>query len=75
MLRKGYARPSLAADSAAKILRRFAGTCFIANFPPERRIEKPDIELNEQGKHTNDSGADDRIRRSEASRDSKRRHE
>lgn len=34
MLRKGYAMPSLAADSAARIRRRFVGTCLIAYLPP-----------------------------------------
>ncbi len=34
MLRNGYARPSFAADSAAKIRRKLIGTCFVANLPP-----------------------------------------
>ena len=34
MLRNGYARPSLAADSAARILLRLVGTCLRANLPP-----------------------------------------
>lgn len=34
MARKGYASPSLAADSAARIRLRFVGTCLIANLPP-----------------------------------------
>jgi hypothetical protein len=34
MLKKGYARPSFAADSALRICRRFSGTCLIAYFPP-----------------------------------------
>ncbi len=33
-LRKGYASPSFAADSAAMIRRRFTGTCLVANLPP-----------------------------------------
>ena len=34
MLKKGYARPSFAADSALRIRRRFTGTCLIAYLPP-----------------------------------------
>ena len=34
MLRNGYARPSLAADSADRMSLRFSGTCLRANLPP-----------------------------------------
>ena len=37
MLKNGYARPSFAADSAARIRRRFSGTCLVANFPPKMK--------------------------------------
>jgi hypothetical protein len=36
--RKGYARPSFAADSAVNIRRIFTGTCLVAYFPPIEQL-------------------------------------
>jgi hypothetical protein len=38
MLKKGYANPSFAADSADRMRLRLIGTCLTANFPPWKQM-------------------------------------
>ena len=55
MLRKGNASPSLAADSADNMRRRFAGTFFVANFPPAGHASRRAFEEIAREKLTNNS--------------------
>lgn len=78
MVRKGYANPSFAADSAARISLRFFGTCLIANLPPKSRsinVISGSLIVSPRCVRTNYSRADNGVGRRKTGSDGERRYE